>query len=206
MIAYTPETMTLRQYSRFEKSKNARHLFRVWVPMWYANKHAQPFVQSFSLLFNSKAQDELDKEMMRLLAVNKIMLLQALILAIQVHLGEKIQLEMMKPGFKYLKEDPKLIEYIKIIDETCGIKVETLEDIITLKGELERKIDKYDELYAPKGDAKQGISMIQLAFSVFSLMNMPFDGNITLSEFAELKTLADEKAKAMQEQINKSNG
>jgi hypothetical protein len=134
------------------------------------------------------------------------MLMQALLMGVQMHLGEKIQLEMLRPGYDmHLQIDPVLVKYISDIEVVCGIKIQNIEDIIAFRDEIERKSDKYAELF-PEKEQKQGVSILQLAFSVFSIMNMPFDGSMSLTEFAELKQFANERSIKMQESIDKSNG
>ncbi len=203
MIAHTPYTMSIRQYAKFEKTKDIRLLLRIWVPMWYAIKHAQTFTESFNQLFNSNAESENEKLVLKILAQNKIILMQALLMAIQVHLGEKVQIELLKKS--KLEIDKKLQYYISEVELCCDIKIEKLEDIITFQAELERKIDKYNELF-PVKEVVKGTTILQFAFSVFSIMNLPFDGEMKLIELSELKTMANERAILQQQQIDKSNG
>lgn len=203
MILHTPDTMTIRNYARFEKSKDLRKLFRLPVPIYIAIRYAPTFIQQFNDIFNSGGEAEIDKTRLKLIAQNKILLMQVLLTAIQFHLGEKIQLEMLKGGA--IKQDEKLLYYISEVEKVCGITIETLEDIISYRNELERKIDKYNQLFPVQVQKSEGVSIMQLAFSVFSIMNMPFDGEMKLAEFAELKHMADERTKQMQQQIDKNN-
>lgn len=205
MIRHTPDTMTLRRYSKFEKSKDLRVLFRVPVPKWYAIRYSGQFVKEFNQLFNGNSEGDQYNEFIRLSYQNKIMLMQTLMMGVQMHLGDKIQLDMLRPGYDaHMSIDPVLAHYITEIEQCCDIKIESIEDIIAFRNELERKIDKYNELFPVKEVKTTGISMLQLAFSVFSLLNMPANIDITLSEFAEMKQLADDRAKKMQDSIEKS--
>ena len=207
MIAHTPDTITIRQYAKFEKSKDLRLLFRVRVPMWYAVKRSHTFIESFNELFNAKSEDANDKELYKLIARNLIMLMQAVLMGIQLHLSEKIQLELIKSGGKPTSiDDPVLTNYLAEAKECSGIEITSIEDINTFKTELERRIDKYNELYPVKEiEDHKGVSIMQLVFSVESLLNCHFDyDKMTLYEFSEAKKLADERAKQMQETLNKS--
>ena len=205
MILHTPETITIRRYARFEKSKDLRLLFRVRVPMWIALKYSYRFIEAFNLLFNSNSETDMEDEMHKLITWNKIMLMQAILMGIQVHLSEKVQIDLLKTNGKpKAADDPVLANYLNEAEQCTGIKIETLEDIAAFKSELERLTDKFAELYPVKEVKQSNITIMQLCFSVESLMNMRIDyDKMTLAEFYELKQMADERAKQMQESIKK---
>jgi len=184
-----------------------RLLFRVPVPKWYAVEYGRGFIESFNSTFNAKSEADTDREMYKLLAQNKIMLMQAVLMGIQLHLGEKVQLTLLRGKQPQSEADEALLQYLAEAEQCSGIKIEKLEDITTFRNELERKIDKYAELYPEKEVKQSGVSIMQLCYSVESLMNVRIDyDKMTLSEFAELKQMADQRAKQMQDQINKQNG
>lgn len=204
MIRYTPETMTIRRYSKFEKSKDLRVLFRVFVPNWYAIKYSGQFVKEFNALFKKDSENDNYDLMIQLQYQNKIMLMQTLMLGVQMHLGEKIQLEMLRPGYDaHLQVDPVLVHYIQEIEQCCDIKIQNIEDIIVFRNELERKIDKYNELFPVKEQPKEGVSIYRLAHGVFEIMNMPFDDTVTLERLAFLRDEAAKIAKEREIMINK---
>ncbi len=204
MIRHSPKTMTIRRYSKFEKSKDLRVLFRVYVPIWYAVKFSGQFVKEFNGLFKKDSENANEDLLIQLQYQNKIMLMQTLMLGVQMHLGEKIELEMLRPGYNaHLQVDPVLVHYLQEIEQCTGIKVETIEDIIVFRNELERKIDKYNELFPVKEAPKEGVSIYRLAHGVFEIMNMPFNDTVTLERLAFLRDEAGKIAKEREIMINK---
>ena len=202
IIRHTPDTITIRQFSRFEKTKDQKHLLRWTWLIWIT--HNDIFIQDFNKMFSDKKDNDLDNELLKLLAQNKILLLQALLTAINFHLSEKVQLELLK-GNKTIPIDEKLAYYIQEAENATGIKINETADILALAGELERRIDKYHEIFPDKPQQEhEGVNIMQLAFSVGSIMNINIDPSvITVSELAELKLLAYERIRQQQEEIEK---
>ena len=203
MIIHTPDTITIRQYSRFEKTRDLRLLFTFRVPMRIAVKYAPRFTKQFNDLFNNNSESEDLVMFDKLYYQNKIMLMQVLLTAVQMHLGEKIQLELLKHGSKPVIDD-KLQYYFDEIEQIWGKKIENIEDITAFRAEIERKIDKYAEIFPEKEVKKEGVSLLELSISVFRILNMTVNLDITLSEFAVLNELAVKESKKMQAQIDKS--
>jgi len=142
----------------------------------------------------------LEREKSKLLAYNKILLAQAILTGFQIHLVDKVELNK-------IPDNESLQYYIKEAEDAFTVKIETLKDIEDLKSELERMIDKYNEMFpAEKKKTDNGVTMMQFALSVFVILNMPFDAEMKLSEFAELKKLANERAKQMNDLKEKANG
>lgn len=205
MIVHTVYTMTIRQYARFKREKNIKLLFRYPVPMWYAIKHAEKFIKQFNDIFSGVKTDT-EKELSKLKRWTKIVLLQAIIAGIQMHLNQRMQVIVLKSkGVPVMEPDKILDLYIEEAKQCTGIEVQNLDDIKTLKDELERMIAKYNELY-PVAEVveTEGVSIMQLAFGIESLLNCKFDyDKTTLWELSEAKKLADERAKEMQKTANK---
>jgi len=203
MILHTPDTITIRRYTKFEQSKDLRVLFRYYVPKWYALKYAGKFINQFNQLFNNKTESEDLVMFDKLQYQNKILLMQVLLTAVQLHLSEKIQLDILKHGNK-VQPDDKLQYYFDEIELVWGKKIEKIEDITAFRAEIERKIDKYAEIFPQKEVKKEGVSLIELAISVYRILNMTVDLDISLSEFAVLNELAVKESKKMQAQIDKA--
>lgn len=199
MIVHTLDTISLRQYSKFEKTKDIKYLLRLPAPLFLTEKGLSKFFDEFASTFGEGRKD-LEHEKSKLMAYNKILLAQAILTGFQLHLVDRIELTQ--------QPDVKSIDYyIKEAEQAFNVKIETLKDIHDLKSELERMIDKFNEMFpAEKKKTENGISMMQFALSVFVILSLPFDANMKLSEFAELKKIANEKAKQMNEIKEKYNG
>lgn len=199
MIVHTLDTISLRQYSKFEKTKDIKYLLRLPAPLFLTEKGLSKFFDEFASTFGEGRKD-LEREKSKLMAYNKILLAQAILTGFQLHLVDRIELTQ--------QPDVKSIDYyIKEAEQAFNVKIETLKDIHDLKSELERMIDKFNEMFpAEKKKTENGISMMQFALSVFVILSLPFDANMKLSEFAELKKIANEKAKQMNEIKEKYNG
>ena len=199
MIVHTLDTISLRQYSKFEKTKDVKYLLRLPAPLFLTEKGLSKFFDEFASTFGDGRKD-LEREKSKLMAYNKILLAQAILIGFQLHLVDRIELTQ--------QPEVKSIEYyIKEAEQAFNVKIETLKDIQDLKSELERMIDKFNEMFpAEKKKTENGISMMQFALSVFVILSLPFDANMKLSEFAELKKIANEKAKQMNEIKEKHNG
>jgi hypothetical protein len=206
MIVHTLDTITLRQYAKFEKSKEVRYLLRIPAPAFLTEKGLTRFFEEFATTFGEGRKD-LEREKAKLMAYNKILLAQAILTGFQLHLGDRMQLEMLKPGMSQHLHNPDIAYYIKEAEAAFMVEIHTLQDITDLRDELERMIDKFNEMF-PKIEQKtdKGISMIQFALSVFVILALPFDNRMTLSEFAELKKLANERAKQMNDLKAKTDG
>jgi len=199
MIVHTLDTISLRQFAKFEKTKQTKYLLRVPAPVFLTEKALIKFFADFQEAFGA-AGNNLEREKSKLMAYNKILLAQAILTGFQIHLVDRI-------AIKEVPDNESLQYYIEEAEQAFHVKIETLKDISDLKAELERMVDKYNEMF-PKEDKspKTGISIMQFALSVFVLLNMPFDPEMKLSEFAELKKLANDRAKQMNDLKEKTNG
>jgi len=200
MIAHTCQTLTLRRFSLYRKTGDLRLLFKIHVPLWYAKKNHEAFLNEFNTLFNEESDRELDKLVHKLLSQNKILLMHLLLKAVNMHLNEKLKIDMMRNKVDYT--DSNLLKYLAEIEEVSGIKVTNLEDMKAFVEEIERSTDKYDQLF-PIEEPKKDVSVLQFAIRIFGILEMNYDPDITLFELSEMKILATEKVKAIEAQIEK---
>ena len=168
--------------------------------MWYAKKNHEAFLNEFNTLFNEESDRELDKLVHKLLSQNKILLMHLLLKAVNMHLNEKLKIDMMRNKVDYT--DSNLLKYLAEIEEVSGIKVTNLEDMKAFVEEIERSTDKYDQLF-PVEEPKKDVSVLQFAIRIFGILEMNYDPDITLFELSEMKILATEKVKAIEAQIEK---
>lgn len=210
-VIYSPKTMTVPQYARYESEQNIKLLIRFWwirfIPVKWFMSGIEKFTNEFNALFNPESQGNLYREVNKLIFQNKLMLMQALSQAIHVHLVYKVQLDITraKCGMKP-KPDETLADYLQQIHDLTGIEIKTLEDVNAFRDELERSADKFEEIYLSK-EKKHPIkaaTIMELYFAYCSIMEINPDYKaMTLYEFAELKKLAEARSKKMQEQLKK---
>ena len=163
-IIHTCSTMTVRQYSAYESKHDLKLLFRRWsfLPVKWFISHIESFTTEFNELFGGEQTSDLYRDIDKLIFQNKILHLQTLLDAIFVHLNHKISLDLLKQkvGIK-LEPDLPLSEYLKQVTELTGIEITDIKDIETARGELQRMIDKYTEMF-PEKEAKKGIKIMEL--------------------------------------------
>ena len=99
-----------------------------------------------------------------------------------------------------------LKKYTDEIKRVTNIEIETIEDLLKLKKEIERWTDKYAENF-PKSDIeKEGLTFMQIVLGVFAATNMSLDYQMYLSDFFILKKDAEELNKRMKQSQEKVNG
>lgn len=208
-IIHTPQTMTVRQYSRFEQTHDLRllirfELFRI-IPVKWLTKYFEGFTKEFNKLFNPDSGGELYKQIDKLLFQNKLMQMQALAEAIYVHLVHKVKLDILKAkiGMKSTP-DEALAGYIERIKDISGVEIKTLQDVADFRTVLEHDIDKFEELFVEKKQPVKGATILELFYIYCSVLEInPSYIDMTLYEFSELKRQAEEKNKRIQEQLKK---
>lgn len=201
-------TMTIGCYGQLEKTQDAR-LLRRWFnpfPVRFFKKRIEKFMQDVTELFGGEGVgSELSEQIDRAYSVNKMLqlsiLYDALYAAMVIKAGVDITLLLMN-------QDPKEIKnldfYKKEVKELTGIEIKDISDIAKLRDEMTRLADKFKERFRedePESDDKP--SFIRGAMAVFSLMEIPYNSDMTLAEFAELKKLADERRKQLEKQMEK---
>jgi len=205
-IIHTPSSMTVRQYARFEADQNVRLLFRRfdWLPAKWFTKQIEAFTTEFNKLFSPDQSSELYRNIDKLIFQNKLVIMQALAEAIHVHLVHKVQLDLtrQKIGMKQ-QPDEALQYYIEQVKAVSGIEIKTLDDVAEFREELERSVDKFQEMFREKEPVK-GAKIMELFFIYCSILEInPSYADMKLTEFAELKNQAEERSRKIQDQLKK---
>jgi len=207
MIIHTCKTMTVKQYSGYEATKDGRLLYqRGWrwlPPSWFVDDR-QAFIDEFNSLFNESGDDYLMDAWEQFEAHNRIMLLRALLQAVHVHTVTRAEMELLAKKHKYKLQPDKKLTYF--IDElrSLGYEVKSLEDVVQLRDEVQRKIDKYNEKYNKAKDKKQ-ITIIELFTAACRVLEVTHDySKVTLWEFAQIKRQAEEHTRRMEQYYNKN--
>ena len=208
-IIHTLQTMTVRQYSLYEQAgKPVKMLYKrfKFVPVWIVQKHIEKFISDFNRAFNGQSDMSVYKDVDKLLAYNRIEILDMLAQALNVHLSYKSRLEVLRMQIgKKVKPDQALEFYVKKIAEITGIEIKTLEDVEVFKEEITRSKDKFDEMFnKPEKQEVKGVSIVELWWRICATVELSPDiDNTTLYELAELKAQAEEKVKAINELTKK---
>jgi len=102
---------------------------------------------------------------------------------------------------KVREEKNNMPYYIEKVQYLTGIEVKDIDDLNKLQNEIQRLLDKFHERFKEqKPQAK--VDFMDIVLGVFSIMEMSFVADMTLSEFGRLRAIADKRVKA-QEKLNK---
>jgi hypothetical protein len=199
--------MTIGRYGQLDKSQDARLLRRWYNPFpvkWYQKRIDRLFIEVKEIL-GSEGDNELSEQVDRYYMINKMLQLSILYNALYsgmiLKAGVDIALLLMN---KDPKEAKNLDYFREQVKELTGIEVKEIADIIKLRDEMTRMADKFQERFRkeePETDEKP--SFYRGVMAVFSLMEMSYNDRMTLAEFAELKTLADDRRKQLEKQLEK---
>lgn len=206
-MIHTVYTMTIGRYGQLEKTQDAR-LLRLWwnpLPVKWFSKRIDRFFNSVALLWSEDGNNnELNEQVERIYLINKMLqmsiLYDALYSLLIVKAGIDIVLLMAD---REVKEHPSLQFYKDRVKELTEIDIEEPADLLKLRDEMTRMTDKFKERF-PDGEAEEEKpSFYRAALGVFSVMEMTYNPDMTLVEFAELKKLAEERVKKLEKQMDK---
>jgi len=200
----TINDITIRQFAVFDETGDTsifKPKWNIFPIKWF---RIDKVIISISEAINSGANKVYIVERDRLIMLNKILMLEALYYALYNIMILKPQNDQWNVT-KAIESD-NLAYYIQKTLEVSNIKVIEPDDCKKLRAETDRLLNKYLERYGNKGDiSKDKVPFIDFAYSVFSIMEMEYNPNMTLYEFIKLSKLADKKAKKL-EQIKAKNG
>lgn len=199
-------TMTIGRYGQLEKTQDAR-LLKLWYnpfPARFFKKRIERFFQDVAQLWGDGIGNELSEQIERAYMINKMLqmsiLYDALYTLMVIKAGIDITLLMLD---RDPKEAPSLQYFKDQCEELTGIKVGGADDILKLKDEMTRMSDKFKERFPDEEPTDEKPSFTKGAMAVFSLMEVGYNSEMTLAEFAELKHLADERRKQLEKQLDK---
>lgn len=198
--------MTVRQYSLFEAGDH-KALYRrgwSWLPASLFPDDRASFVEEFNQLFAGDS-DVIEKSWQQLDDQNRIMILQSLAEAIYTHTVTRIELKILaeKVGYK-LSDDDKLTWYLERVKEMTGQELRSIDDIITFRNEVQRKIDKYNQKYAVRTEVKN-TPILSLFTACCKILEVTHDyTKMTLWEFAQFKQQAEEHSRRLEAMYSKN--
>jgi len=154
-------------------------------------------------LIGSNTIEQIENETAKIISLNNLQILEALYKAVQTELNLKAQINVWKLIIdREYKESPLLEQFLKAVLEHTGIDIKTPEDLKRFEDLIEFKIDKHRENYPSiKPDEKQEVKLQKVLYSIFNYLGEPFNENIRLITFIEMKELAEDRIKQAQKQI-----
>lgn len=208
-MIHSIDTMTVGRYALFDRTNKVKYLKRWYniLPVALFKKQLIKFTEDFQILISGNEADyELETEKQRIISSNNLIALVALYYGLHNLLINKVQVNIWKRLFKKVETETGNIKfYTDRVEKLTNIKIKKLLDLKRLEKEIERRTDKHIERFPEKkpDEAKKAISFLALAIAVFSMMGMPYNENMTLAGFSELKTIAEKRAKEQQRQVDK---
>jgi hypothetical protein len=199
-MIHTIHTLSIRQYGIIDSTENLSLLRRWWNPLPVGWFDVQKVITEIGRSLNSGIDKMIVYEASKIILLNKIMMLEALYNGIY----NLIVLKPFNDSFGITKKNKtNLTEYIKMVEKITTIMIKDLDGLKRLKNEIQRLGDKFTERFKeqPKG---KSIPFIQYAYSVFALMEMPYNPDLKMSEFFDMIITADKKATQLDKLRNKN--
>ena len=195
----TIHTITIKDYSLFEKTDN----LRIFCPVpWLYRKRLDELLIEITKGLGSGGSDELlEKEHWRLTSLLRLQELITLHNGVQNLLVNKIRVDkwLAELGKKPRGNYDNLKSYTDQIEKSTGIKIEKIEDLIKLKKKIDFYTEKYHEHFMQE-EQKEGITFDQIVVAVFiSAMKSNIDYNMPLSVFFSLKETVEKQVKKTKE-------
>ena len=196
--------ITLKDIVLLDKTKSARHLLKYpFIPVYFVKNKLEKLAKEIFDLIGSNTIEQIENETAKIISLNNLQILEALYKAVQIELNLKAQINVWKLIIdREYKESPLLEQVLKAVLEHTGIDIKTPEDLKRFEDLIEFKIDKHRENYPSiKPDEKQEVKLQKVLYSIFNYLGEPFNENIRLITFIEMKELAEYRIKQAQKQI-----
>lgn len=193
-MIHTIYTLTIREYIQIEKTGNLSLLKKWYNPFPVKWFNTQKFFDEFNKHFN--AIDDTQKEVFKLLAINKITLLDTMINTLRVLMRNTNERNLFSAIYgKKPKKEVGIEFYVEKIKKLAFVEIKDGEDLNKLKKEVQRLIHKYKQDYPQKAVNKEPIEFIIIAWGVFEFFNEPHNPNITLYELYQMQERASKISK-----------
>ena len=131
--------------------------------------------------------------------------MEALNEALHLHVSTRDQMaEIARKGKIKLQPDDRLPVYLAKISELTGIEIRTPEDVLDYRNELQRKIDKFSEIFRKKEvENTDSGGIMGLFYACCSVLEQSPDyTKMTLSELATFRDAAEKRAKKLNDVRN----
>lgn len=186
----TVHTLTIRDYSLFEKTGDLKYLFEGKIKQIDISNLLQEI--TIGLSGENENSNKLQKEIHKVKSQYRIQLLITLYEATYNLLVLQKELNYWKEKIGKKPTELKNLElYVNKIKKATGIEIKEVGDLLKLKREIERWVDKFAENFPEKDTDPDGMTFMQIVLGVFAAMNMTLNYEMYLSDFFELKKSAE---------------
>jgi len=188
-----PHEIVLKDIILLDATRKADSLKRYWfVPLFLCRKELEKLTKQVFDAIGSSSVEDLENEFDKLLSYRRLQLLEALYKAVNIEVGLKSRINAWKIILeKDFKESEQLQKVIDRVKEFTGIEIKTPDDIKRLQDYIQHKIDKHAEMY-PEIE-RQEVKLTKVIYSVFNYMSEPYNENMRLITFVELKAIAEDR-------------
>lgn len=186
--------ITIRDIILLDATKSANSLKKYWfVPLFLYRKRLEKLASEIFKLIGNEPVSSIEDEFDKLLSYRNLQILEALYKAVVIELGLKSRIEAWRLLMgKDTNESSQFEEVKREVLKHTGIELNTTEDITTLRKYIEHKSDKYAEMYPEiKAEDKPTIKLAKVIYSVFNFLKEPFNENMRLLMFVEMKEEAE---------------
>jgi len=190
--------ITIKDVILLDATKSASHLkIFSFLPIWFFRKQLEKLAKEiFDLIGSESEVDKLQNDYDRIVSYRNLQILEALykLVVIELRLKAKIGIWRIIAGKEY-KEAEQFKEIISEVLKYTGIEIKDPEDIKKLNDYIEYRIDKHKELYPDNEpeESHEQVSLTRIIYSVFNYMSEPYNEDMRLITFIELKNLAEER-------------
>lgn len=188
--------ITLRDIILLDATKSANSLKKYWiVPLWFYRKELEILAKQIFDLIGGSTIADLEDQYEKVLSYRKLQILEALYKAISVELNTKTRINAWKILLdKSRKESGNADKVIAEIFKYSGIEISEPKDLKTFSDYIQFKIDKHNEMFPEiQIENKEPANITKIIYSVFNFMSEPYNENMRLITFVELKAMAEDK-------------
>lgn len=187
----------LRDVILLDATKSADTLKKYWfIPIWLCRKELEKLAKQIFDAIGGQTVNAIEDDFDKLLSYRKIQLLEALYKAVQIEIGLKPRINAWRVILeKDYKESPQLETVLSEVKRFTDIDIQSPDDVITLRDYVQHAIDKHLEMFPAKAEEREVSSLSKVIYSVFNYMSEPYNENMRLITFVELKQIAEDRAK-----------
>jgi len=186
-VLKTIHTLTIRDYSLFEKTGDLKYLFDGKVK----DVDVAELLQEIATGLNGENENsvKLQKDFHKVKSQYRIQLLITLyeaaynLMVLQKDVNTWKEIIGREPTkLKNLKR------YVDKIKNQTGIEIKEISDLADLKKEIQRWVDKFAEVFPVKENDPNGVTFMQIVLGVFAASGMNLNYEMYMSDFFELKS------------------
>jgi hypothetical protein len=194
MVVKALHNIKLKDIILLDATKKPDSLKYWFIPLFFCRKQIDKLCKQIFDLIGGNTINDLQDEADKILMYRNIQILEALHKAIYAELGLRSKINAWKVLInKDIRNSEQLQRVFDQIKKYSGIEIKTPDDVKSFEDYIQFKIDKYKEMF-PEKEA-QDTNLMKVIYSVFNFMGEPFNENMRLLAFAEMKAEAEEKIK-----------